>query len=182
MAELAQSTGSEVLRVREAARVLGVSPDTIKRWIYQGKIKSIKTPGGHHRIPTVEIDRLLHARKTGIRILVTEDNDESRDLIVYMLEQCGYEVASARTGAESWALAMTQHFDLHVVDNRLPDILGTELCQRIRERNALVPIIMLSGLVDENEMAKAREINVPYLVKPVEFYRLVAAVRERLET
>src|SRR6516165_7500693 len=45
--------------VRHACKVLGVSYPALKQWIYKGKIKTVKTPGGHHRIPATEIDRLL---------------------------------------------------------------------------------------------------------------------------
>ncbi len=44
---------------RDAAQVLGISYASLKQWIYQGKLKSVQTPGGHHRIPESEIDRLL---------------------------------------------------------------------------------------------------------------------------
>lgn len=47
--------------VRHACKVLGISYPTLKQWIYKGKIKTAKTPGGHHRIPETEIDRLLPA-------------------------------------------------------------------------------------------------------------------------
>lgn len=49
----------EVLRLRDAAQELGVSYPTLKQWIYHKKLRSIKTPGGHHRIPRAELDRLL---------------------------------------------------------------------------------------------------------------------------
>jgi molybdopterin-binding protein len=49
----------ELLRVPEAARELGVSYPTLKQWIYQNKIRSVKTAGGHHRIPRLEVERLL---------------------------------------------------------------------------------------------------------------------------
>jgi len=42
----------------EAARILGVSYPTIKQWIYRKRIRSVRTPGGHHRIPWSEIERL----------------------------------------------------------------------------------------------------------------------------
>jgi molybdopterin-binding protein len=41
----------------EAARLLGVSYPTVKQWIYRKKIRSVRTPGGHHRIPASEIRR-----------------------------------------------------------------------------------------------------------------------------
>jgi molybdopterin-binding protein len=49
----------ELLRPREAALQLRISFPTIKQWIYARKIRSVKTPGGHHRIPQSEVDRLL---------------------------------------------------------------------------------------------------------------------------
>jgi len=51
--------GGELLKLREAALELRVSFPTIKQWIYKGKIRSVKTPGGHHRIPQSEVDRFL---------------------------------------------------------------------------------------------------------------------------
>lgn len=48
-----------MLKPREAALQLRISFPTIKQWIYARKIRSVKTPGGHHRIPQGEVDRLL---------------------------------------------------------------------------------------------------------------------------
>jgi molybdopterin-binding protein len=48
-----------LVKLRDAALQLGVSFPTIKQWIYKKKIRSIRTAGGHHRIPETEVDRLL---------------------------------------------------------------------------------------------------------------------------
>jgi len=48
-----------LLKVRDAALELSVSFPTIKQWIYSEKIRSVRTAGGHHRIPQSEVDRLL---------------------------------------------------------------------------------------------------------------------------
>lgn len=56
---------SDLLRLREAAELAGVSYVTLKQWIYKGKIRSVKTAGGHHRIPRAEIERLTGAGKSG---------------------------------------------------------------------------------------------------------------------
>lgn len=53
-----------LLAPREAANILGISYPTLKQWIYRGKITTAKTPGGHHRVPESEIDRLI-PRKLG---------------------------------------------------------------------------------------------------------------------
>lgn len=60
----------DLLKPHEAARELGVSYPTIKQWIYHRKIKSVRTAGGHHRIPRSEIDRLAffgESAKQGIK-------------------------------------------------------------------------------------------------------------------
>jgi molybdopterin-binding protein len=49
----------ELLRLRDAALQLGISFNTIKQWIYKNKIRSLRTAGGHHRIPESEVDKLL---------------------------------------------------------------------------------------------------------------------------
>jgi molybdopterin-binding protein len=56
----AAQNAEEMLSPREAALELRVSFPTIKQWIYAGKLRSIRTPGGHHRIPQKEVDRLLY--------------------------------------------------------------------------------------------------------------------------
>lgn len=48
----------ENLKPKDAAEQIGISYPTIKQWIYSGKIRSIVTPGGHHRIPMSEVKRL----------------------------------------------------------------------------------------------------------------------------
>ncbi len=67
----------KLFSAREAAQVLGVSYPTLKLWIYKKKIRTIKTAGGHHRVPESQLDKFLHrssqakgdvsARRTGFR-------------------------------------------------------------------------------------------------------------------
>jgi molybdopterin-binding protein len=55
----AKQKDEKLLKLRDAALELCVSFPTIKQWIYKGKISSVRTAGGHHRIPQKEVDRLL---------------------------------------------------------------------------------------------------------------------------
>jgi molybdopterin-binding protein len=57
--KLQSSQTEELLKPRDAAVELHVSFPTIKQWIYRNKIRSVRTAGGHHRIPQSEVDRLL---------------------------------------------------------------------------------------------------------------------------
>lgn len=50
---------TELLSPREAAEALGISYPTLKQWIYRGKLKTVKTAGGHHRVPAREVEKYL---------------------------------------------------------------------------------------------------------------------------
>src|SRR5580765_6176456 len=54
-----------LLTVGEAAQRLGVGYSTLKQWIYQGRVRTRTTSGGHHRIAEAEVDRLLAPSRTG---------------------------------------------------------------------------------------------------------------------
>ena len=53
----------ELVKPKDAADRIGVSYPTLKQWIYSGKVRSVKTAGGHHRIPQDEIERLSGGKK-----------------------------------------------------------------------------------------------------------------------
>jgi molybdopterin-binding protein len=53
-------TDETMVRPRDAAVQLQISYPTIKQWIYRRKLRAVKTPGGHYRIPQSEVDHLLH--------------------------------------------------------------------------------------------------------------------------
>src|SRR6476660_3275428 len=55
------------LTVRAAAFRLGVGYSTLKQWIYQGRVRTTHTAGGHHRVPESEIDRLTSRKEPGKR-------------------------------------------------------------------------------------------------------------------
>jgi molybdopterin-binding protein len=52
--------GLTLLSPRNAAKILGISYPTLKQWIYKKKLRTVKTAGGHHRIPESELDKFLH--------------------------------------------------------------------------------------------------------------------------
>lgn len=54
----------DMLKPQDAARLIGVSYPTLKQWIYNEKVLSVKTPGGHHRIPRSEVDRLMGTKQS----------------------------------------------------------------------------------------------------------------------
>jgi molybdopterin-binding protein len=80
----------DLVTPREAARQLGVSYATLKQWIYKGTVRTRRTAGGHHRIPTTEIDRLLAAsgsalrrtrKRAGGRIVILSGRNQLRGIV-----------------------------------------------------------------------------------------------------
>jgi len=59
---------------RDAAQVLGISYPTLKQWIYKKQIRSVKTAGGHHRIPEKEVDRFLYRATEGKEVAERRTN------------------------------------------------------------------------------------------------------------
>ena len=50
----------KLITPREAAQILGISYPTVKQWIYKKKLQTVKTSGGHHRVPESQLDKFLH--------------------------------------------------------------------------------------------------------------------------
>jgi len=83
-----KAMSEEFLKPREAALELRVSFPTIKQWIYKRKIRSIRTAGGHHRIPQSEVDRLLFRTraKTAPERILTMRRLSGRNQLVGRIE------------------------------------------------------------------------------------------------
>src|SRR6266496_3674336 len=70
-----------LLTVRAAADRMGIGYSTLKQWIFQGKIRTTQTEGGHHRLSEMEIERLL-ARRSPSKRAPRRDGTRSTGLIV----------------------------------------------------------------------------------------------------
>lgn len=100
-------------------------------------------------------------------ILYIEDHEDTRELVTLVLEQRGYEVVSGTTIQSGVALAISQSFDLYLLDSWLPDGSGLDLCRQIREFDNVTPILFYSAAAYEIDRADAINSGAQaYLVKP----------------
>jgi len=83
--------------------------------------------------------------KNKCRILYVDDHEDSAEMLRLMLTSEDYEVQIAQSIEEALATAHTQEFDLYVVDKRLPDGSGTDLCRMLTEGTPGVPCILYTG-------------------------------------
>ena len=101
-------------------------------------------------------------------ILHVDDDPDVRLLMAGSLQGFGYVVVTAGTVAEALQLAKDLKFNLCILDVRLPDGTGIELCQSLRKLQPNVPIIYYSAYADEADQQKALSIcGDAYLKKPI---------------
>jgi DNA-binding response OmpR family regulator len=102
------------------------------------------------------------------KILLVEDHEDTRELMVFLLKQSNYEVLSSGCIAEALILAKEEHPDLFVLDSLLPDGDGVELCKRLRLLTPHTPILFCSGRAYEADKQEALTSGAhAYLVKPI---------------
>lgn len=116
-------------------------------------------------------------RSTKGRILCTEDDVDTRELIDFVLTQYGYEVVCSANNVQALDLAKTQNFDLYLVDNWMPGLSGTELTEKLRQFDLKTPVLFYSGATYETDREAARASGAQgYLVKPANGDQLITEV------
>ncbi|MGH9872800.1 MAG: response regulator transcription factor [Pyrinomonadaceae bacterium] len=115
------------------------------------------------------------------KILLVEDHEDTSDLMVLLLSQLDYDVATAASIAGALGQAEAGHFDLFVLDSMLPDGTGTDLCKHIRLQNHSTPILFYSAMAYEHDKDEALSAGAQrYLVKPVDCDVFCRTVTEML--
>jgi len=101
------------------------------------------------------------------RILCADDNSDTRELVLLMLQSAGHDVTCVGSGAEALDLLKRKQFDLVVLDNWMPEITGTELTYLIRKFNQVTPILFYSAAAYEADKQAALDAGAQaYLTKP----------------
>ena len=83
--------------------------------------------------------------KSTCRILYVDDHEDSAEMLRLMLSSEDYEVQIAASVEEALTKARAQEFDLYVLDKRLPDGSGTDLCRMLSDAKPGVPCIFYTG-------------------------------------
>jgi adenylate cyclase len=137
-------------------------------------LKRISTDDG-------ELEPLAHDR-TG-HILIVDDNPDVRSYVSGILKEKGYQVSTARNGAEGLRVAESQPPHLVVTDLMMPQISGLDLIRLIRQNETLrgIPIILLTAKANEDTRIEGVEQGADaYLSKPFNDRELLAEVRNLL--
>src|SRR3954471_18710597 len=117
------------------------------------------------------------------RILIVDDNETNRDILMARLGPQGYDLTQAADGEEALAAAKEQLPDLILLDIMMPKIDGIEVCKRIKNDATMpfTPIILCTAKADSKDVVTGLEAGADeYLAKPIDQMALVARVRSVL--
>jgi DNA-binding NtrC family response regulator len=115
-------------------------------------------------------------------ILVIDDEEQMLDALKLNLEQSGYQVSTAKTGAEGLALFNGKDYDLVLSDLQLPDMEGLDVLRKIKEKQATIEVIIISGYGTVNKAVEATKAGAFHFVeKPFEFDTLQLLIERALE-
>jgi DNA-binding response OmpR family regulator len=123
--------------------------------------------------------KLSEPKKT---ILVVDDDKSILRTFSRILQKSGYEIDTAETGKEAMEKTENHHYDLALVDVRLPDIDGTELLAKLKKQLQQTIKIMITGFPSLETGVKALDEGADaYLVKPVKPEELLILLEEKLK-
>jgi two-component system, OmpR family, response regulator MtrA len=128
------------------------------------------------RAPVIRVN----AARMSELVLVVEDEAHVRELVSYTLQGAGYRVQTATSGGAALETARRASPDLVVLDVRLPDIDGWEVCRRLRTESD-VPILIMTALSDDESLVKGLRLGADdYVTKPFSPMVLSARVQALL--
>lgn len=117
------------------------------------------------------------------KILIAEDDNDIRELIVLTLQFNGFDVTSVKDGAAAVEVAMSDRFDLILLDVRMPKMTGYDACRRLKEEASTrdVPVMFLSAKGQDVEIEAGIQAGAAdYILKPFSPDRLVGKIRQFL--
>jgi class 3 adenylate cyclase/CheY-like chemotaxis protein len=117
------------------------------------------------------------------RILIVDDNETNRDILMTRLATHGYDLSQAADGEQALAIAREQLPDLILLDIMMPKVDGIEVCRRLKADVSLpfIAIILVTARADTKDVVAGLEAGADeYLTKPVDQVALVARVKSAL--
>ncbi|MGD9558160.1 MAG: response regulator transcription factor [Mangrovibacterium sp.] len=116
-----------------------------------------------------------------MKILIIEDEPGILSFLEEGLREEGFGVDGATEGIPGLQLALANHYDLLLIDWMLPGMNGIELCRRVRQRNARLPVIFLTAKDTVQDAVLALDTGAnDYIKKPFSFEELLARIRVQL--
>jgi two-component system response regulator HydG len=171
-------TFREVKKITPRAAVIMMTAysveDLVREALEEGAYAVVYKPFDIQHIVSI-IESALH--KT--LILVVDDYFADRETLKAILEERGYRVVTAETGADALARVKEKHFDIIFLDVRLPDIDGVRIFEQVKQIDPEVAVIMMTGYSEEELVRRAVSRGAyTCIYKPLNVEKILALVGE----
>lgn len=118
--------------------------------------------------------------KPKCRVLCVDDHRDTSEMLQMLLSEEDYEVHTAATMEEACSMALKSDYDLYVLDKRLPDGTGIQLCEKLLKLTPAVPCIIYTGDAYEIHRREAFEAGAAAFVAKPDVDGLINAVHQLL--
>ena len=180
----------------DIARYCHTGVTQVNRWIKNGDLKAFKNPGGHYRITKKDFKKFLELHNMPVvkefferinkKVLIADDSENVVYAIKEILES-RYDSIEIKTAYDGYTALLTAGDfkpDLIILDIRMPEINGLEICHRIRENENIYPNIKILAITAhakayDKDMVLEAGAN-DYLLKPVDMKTLLEHVDKML--
>jgi DNA-binding response OmpR family regulator len=115
-----------------------------------------------------------------MKVLIAEDDRDSRELLSWLLEKLGYKVVATTNGREAWNAYQKERFRIVISDVLMPDMDGFELCRRIRshQQSEYTYIVIITALIGKRDFLEGMEAGADdFITKPFDANELKARLR-----
>jgi DNA-binding response OmpR family regulator len=115
-----------------------------------------------------------------MKVLIAEDDRDSRELLAWILQKLGYQVVATTNGQEAWDTYRKGRFRLVISDVLMPEIDGLELCRKIRlhKQSKYTYFIMITALIGKKDYLEGMEAGADdFVTKPFDPDELKARLR-----
>ncbi|MBD2194608.1 MULTISPECIES: response regulator [Calothrix] len=109
------------------------------------------------------------------KVLIADDDDDSRKMLAFLLEDEGWEVKEARDGKEALATIVNDRPDLLILDNRMPELTGAEVYQQMQAQGINLAVVLATAYGHIEELASSLGI-VHFVNKPYDITELLTIV------
>ncbi|BAY32609.1 response regulator receiver domain protein [Nostoc carneum NIES-2107] len=114
------------------------------------------------------------------KLVIADDDSDSRTMLAFLLEQEGWEVREAKDGKEALEQVLTQQPDLLILDNRMPELTGAEVYQNLQARGIKLAVVLVTAYNHVDELASS--LGISYFVnKPYDITKLLTTIESAYE-